>query len=190
MPEPLAHQRAGMLVGMLILAGCDASAGPSDHTTPGGTATTYESSQEFQAAALEHTHRMIGCLADLGWSARVDHLGRGYEVMSVTAQNRESFIAAQKECEDRFGPGPAQAPLDSEQLELHYADAIAVKHCLEQQGFSISEPPSLELFIADYESAMSGGERWPWNPWSDIDAVALGRSAFEELERQCVQPGW
>lgn len=76
-------------------------------------------------------------------------------------------------------------------MQAYYESSIAVKDCLEQQGHPISDPPSLATFKAQYAAVMTNPDSTDfWDPWSEIDAVALGRAGFEELERICPEPGW
>lgn len=177
-----------------------ACSSPDPETAPVGSATESPDGPAMCGTTAEchvlweaHSRRMVECLTQQGWDATYNPTGRGFGVNNVSATNREQFMLAKETCESEIGEPPIQAPPDAEQLRTYYDNSIAAKACLENEGFTISEPPTFETFAADYERASVGGligDLGPWSPWNDIDSSAMTQTELADLELTCPQPGW
>lgn len=71
-----------------------------------------------------------------------------------------------------------------EYFEGAYAYDLTLKECLEEEGFDIAEPPSLETYIDSYLNP--AGEP-AWSPYEDISPSAIGTVRWDELNEICPQ---
>ncbi len=71
-------------------------------------------------------------------------------------------------------------PPTEEQLEAHYQELLELKVCLEDEGYAIKDPPSLDVFVDSWDTG-------PWHPYESIpDSIAF--SEWNRLNVECPQP--
>lgn len=170
---------ACLFVLLACLSGC--SQHPDDPQTSSDSAEvpTYSSDGDYRAAATTHMTAMIECLNTNGWHAVADSSGLGYEVASVTADNRDSFTVAREECLQEVGPEPIQAAPSQARLEELYAETVAAGECLADLGYLISAAPSLAQWLDRYDEG-------PWTPYTDLPA--LSDAEWRRVNEECPQP--
>lgn len=109
-------------------------------------------------AALAEFAELVGaCVEEQGWEVEVD--GSGIEVFWGDPANADSANAALAECKERYSdqrPQFAPSPRESYDYQLFVAA------CLEEQGYSISEPPSFEVYAEEWETGPS------WYPYDEV----------------------
>jgi hypothetical protein len=135
--------------------------------------------QEEYAAALQR------CITDQGWNKTVTPEGGVAE--PFTDGELERFMTDLSECRVDMGyPAEPSATMSSELLELVYERNIDVVACLEDQGFEMGKPPTLETYI---ESSLNGvTDQGDWSPYMDPALGALTESDYEALSQACPEP--
>lgn len=181
-------RRVGVvLVGALLLVACtsDGSA-PTDGSVGGVDASSTDSSASdsttgevkyFEGEPDEWVALQVDCLRQLGWDA-VAH-DDGLEVPSVTAEQREAFMADRDRCHEETGLLPPPELLTEDQIRLVYTHLVGTKACLEAEGYEISEPPSVEQFVEVYYTDT-------WHPYGDLTG-GMGPGEWERLNDVCPQ---
>lgn len=113
-----------------------------------------------ERTAEDYAHRMAACMRGLGWQAEAvgppDNTWR--VVYDIAPEQDSEFREATRECDELIGyAGPLE--FSTEQLETMYERGLEIKECLEGEGYDISEPHSLEVFV----DSNAG-----WNPYNDV----------------------
>lgn len=173
----LSASLAGLSFILCLTACSDREEGLALESESGHTAV--RSLDADQGTAADHLTAMMACLEDNGWNAVADPVGLGYEVPSVTAENRASFAAAQDACRAEVGPEPTPQTLTQARLEELYAETVAAGECLTALGYSISSPPSRALWLDTWDAG-------PWTPYADLPELSTEQWRF--LNAQCPQP--
>jgi hypothetical protein len=127
----------------------------------------------FDVDTYETTRLLVRCVNDQGFAVTLDPDG-GIGYASVPAEQNQLADAVYYACKAGLrleSPGP----MSVEQLEEAYAYMVALAGCLEDQGYSVSDPPSLDAYI---------DSQGYWNPYSDL-SVPL--SDWVPLNRVCPQ---
>lgn len=101
------------------------------------------------------TALVVQCANDHGIAARVLPPGDGYTLSAVSESQQGFAIAYVSACRAGLNV-PQSEPLSEEMLESLYSNLLDTKVCLENLGYSVSEPPSLGQFIESYPR----GEAW------------------------------
>lgn len=76
--------------------------------------------------------------------------GQSLSAPSVTADQREAFLAARADCDSRVGEFPQPSSLTPAEVSIEYDRQIGIATCLSERGYPITEPPSRETFVSDY----------------------------------------
>lgn len=164
------RQRPWLLAASILvvtLGGCAATPTPSPTSATGWADEGY-----FRALA--------SCLREAGFDAVVNTSERSISVDSLTDQQRPAFIEAKGGCEERIGPPPSAAPLNESQVRDQYRLLVSARDCLIALGYSISEPPSEEVFVETWSTG-------PWSPYAEVIDVANSEE-WVELNQECPQP--
>ena len=126
---------------------------------------------------------MTACLGRQGWEA-VPYGGtkRGYVPhRPVPPEGQLGFLKAERYCADRTGRTEPEKP-DTADLEKLYADVVATKRCLEEQGYLVVETPSRAEFVE---------VRGAWDPYASLvapDLGYIGDGEYVRLNRLCPNP--
>lgn len=85
-------------------------------------------------------------------------------------------------CNVRFPVHPIfEDPLSDDQLRRLYDYLVnELTPCLEEEGYSPSLPPTVDVFVASYESH-------PWSPWPEYDPRLEGEAEWYRLNEACPQ---
>lgn len=153
----------------------DASAGLGVSTTseaPSGQTASGAPDRATEALSIaEYRDRLFDCYRDQGIA-----VSSGENPSIEASPQLDAVIAT---CEELLGPMPESAPITDDEFAQLYEQSLAAKTCLEDLGFSISEPPSLEEFIESYRQSFNGGPR-PWLPHGEVNSGSV--------DEQCPQP--
>lgn len=139
----------------LLLSGC----GGQDGSAPVSEAPA-------AAAVEEYGPGMQRCLGEAGYEVQV--MADGGIRGQVHPDQMSVFDEVHKACETEVSGHLVQEASD-DQFRTLYTQRLALKDCLTAEGFTISEPPSVQVFID------SGGQ---WQPYADV-----ATDSSEELAR-------
>ncbi len=126
--------------------------------------------------------RMADCLNSYGVATEVIDGGAGIST-DQGALSQEQLADIVEECEELVDIDSLTEyePLTVDELREIYAWQLTVADCLEEQGYKISEPTSVETFIDAYPS----GEAW--FPYNDIPPERLTQAEWDNLNEICPQ---
>jgi hypothetical protein len=115
---------------------------------------------------------VIQCLLDQGFPVvAIDGGGISYE--NVPPEQNHNAELAFDACMAGLDLPPPEPP-SAEFIEDLYTRLVDVEACLEDLGYEIEDPPSLQAFIDSYETG-------PWHPYLSLPLDA----PHAELERAC-----
>ncbi|GBE21821.1 hypothetical protein BMS3Bbin01_01173 [bacterium BMS3Bbin01] len=127
----------------------------------------------FDVDTYEVTGLIVECVRDQGFAVTLDPDG-GIGYASVPPEQNQLADAAYYACKAGLHV-PKPEPLTMEQLEKMYAYVVALVGCLESQGYSVADPPSLDAYI---------DSRGDWNPYTGL---SVGLDVWVPLNRACPQ---
>lgn len=112
-----------------------------------------ESQQEPERpAALQDARgyyaELAECLTEQGFPTTFDAQNIQMQV-SVDSQE-EAFATAEAHCQRTHGDPPEVPPFSQREMTSMYAQSVEAYHCLVREGYEPTEPPTLEVFIANY----------------------------------------
>jgi len=121
------------------------------------------------------TRLEVQCLQDQGFPVMLIPPGDGISFQSVPQSQNELAVQYFEAC--RAGLGiPDYEPASPEQIEMVYWYYIALRDCLIDEGYTVSEPPSLDTFV----------ESWASGPWSPYENVSPG-AGWDAIQMKCPQ---
>lgn len=156
-----------VLVG-LALSGC-AAAEPDDEAA---AVATYE---EFDAQFADWAPRYVECAREFGADALLDDRGA---IENAVGDGRPVSEGLDADCIERIGSPPEPPPLNDAFLAGMFELFVEQARCLTGAGYVISEPPSREEWVENYDG-------YSWNPLTDVHDA--GRDV-EEADGLCPQP--
>jgi hypothetical protein len=128
----------------------------------------------FDVDNYEVVRLIARCVRDRGFPVSLTQDGPGLSYELVPPEQAQLEYAVEVACKAGLNL-QAYQPVSVEQLEEAYAYEVALAGCLEDQGYSVSDPPSLDSFI---------DSQGYWSPYSDLPDSALMNQA---LNRVCPQ---
>lgn len=150
-----------------------------------GVALTACSTSDTEAGAYltaeERTEQMVGCLADVGYEVEVTW-NNAIRWPNLPSQQLSQFHEAEQKCYKLHLAG--LSPMSAEQRKQLYSLEIKNKQCLEQQGYLISSPPSLETYLDSFDTENR------WMPVRELDQSAFSAEEYEALLTECPPPSW
>lgn len=140
------------------------------------------STTQHLATGAERARVHVECLRAHGIAAEVVE-GQGYALSIETPPGQEEFVTRiDNECGDEVeAKYPSPPPPTPEEFYYLFLEAA---ECLEAEGYSIPDPPTLEQFVEDWNSV---GNKGPWTPHAYLPAMGL--EAWARINRVCPQPG-
>lgn len=189
---------AGLLVGTLPLAACSPTAerspdegstkvslGTASSSPNGSSGSPGETGGDYKPIGAEANNswvrKMVDCLHEAGFSAEAFESSQGLLGFQNTAatQQVEAWSKGIARCETKVGAAPELPRFTPEQLGRLYDFYVRQRDCLTVEGFTISEPPSRDTFVATYYSSD------PWGPYADVGRISP--TTLSELETKCPQ---
>ena len=160
-----------------------AAAGVLLLTIGGACASTAEvDSTSASPADVNPLQPVVSCMRERGFNAAIDPVD-GALAGTYPSDQREIFQEALEECMSGAGldtdaEKPTLSDADYERLFTAYVETA---ECLVAEGFEVSTPPSLQVFIE------SEGEAW--HPYDVIaHDRSLSDSDWQRANRLCPQP--
>lgn len=147
----------------LLISGCSAAGPESDPTASGASDLSYEDRQQ----------QLAQCLRDSGYPD-VEIQPDGGIGIGLPKEQTAPFAEASEACSEQLGFNNLEVTDDD--LDAMYAAGVEGAKCLKDEGFSVSDAPSLETYKdSDSEDR--------WNPWFEVPT----EQAASALEA-CPQP--
>ncbi|WAB82908.1 hypothetical protein OVN20_07240 [Microcella daejeonensis] len=164
--------RAGgalLAAGALLLGGCASSA--DEESAPEALAS-YE---EFDQVYADWSSQYIDCAREFGAAAeRTDDGG----IENAVGEGRPVREGLDADCIDRVGSPPEPPPLNDAFLAGMFELFVEQADCLRAAGYVISEPPSREEWVENYDG-------YSWNPLMDVYNAGEDVQAADGI---CPQP--
>lgn len=170
-------RRSVPLLALIVLSGSGCAPGA------GEPASTAGPDQPRIASPLDQVEALLACIQDRGLAVTLDTTLRNqpgieYDNRVVDAAEYERTSEACKAELTEQGVWPPAPVVDRAFLEGFYTDLVETKTCLEDEGYAISEPPSLDAFVES--------EGRTWHPYGDLPP--LGPEELDRLLGVCPQP--
>jgi len=112
----------------------------------------------FDIDWYEVTRLEVQCANDNGMAVRLLSSGDGWTVSEIQYELQAAAISVVDSCQKALHLPKYKSPTRP-QLEELYAYNVAVLQCLESQGYSLPDPPSVEVFVES---------KGAWNPYHDV----------------------
>lgn len=119
--------------------------------------------------------RYVDCAREYGADARLNEQG---SIENAVGEGRPVREGLDADCIDRVGSPPEPPPLNDEFLAGMFELFVEQADCLRAAGYVISEPPSREEWVENYDG-------YSWNPLMDVYNAGEDVQAADGL---CPQP--
>ena len=181
----------GLLMALIAVSACsqgkDSAGAPAKATAPGvAIAEAPDATDDlnpngypiFDGTPDEFTVALANCLTTKGWKTVIrewEEGSIGFEIPGLTEEQNDEFMAADRACRSEIGiidPTP-----DPKTMRAHFRHMLWAKECLEDLGYDISDPPSVEVHLESLGAA--------WSPHEDLSH--LSRGAWNAANRACPQ---
>lgn len=153
-PVEAATRRIGLaVVAVLLTVSC--STEPS--SDEGSDSTTGSSSDRpgeppiYTGTPDQYYAKIIPCMRERGFvlTPNDPRDGPGWEA-DYPPDQTEAFQSALRECEFEIGVLPPPGLATPEEASEEYDRQLALRDCLVANGYPVSEPPSRDVYVADY----------------------------------------
>ncbi|GAA5167617.1 hypothetical protein [Ornithinimicrobium tianjinense] len=122
--------------------------------------------QAEQASAREFFGRVADCMTGHGFPAEViDDGSRGGVEFASPPGQEAAAESAYGSCAEENGGEPTPAPPSDNEVEEIYQNLLEVRDCLEGEGYTTPDPPSLATFVEQYRRAGLDQEVTLWSPY-------------------------
>ena len=134
----------------------------------------FSGQDRFDVDSYQVVQLLAECVADHGFPLTVTGDGTGLTFQAVPPDQNQLAQAVLFACKAGLRL-EKPAPPTVDQLEEAYAYMVAVAHCLEEEGYSVTDPPSVGVYI---------DSQGYWNPYDDLVA---GLQEWSRLNQKCPQ---
>ena len=104
-------------------------------------------------------------MTGLGYPADVIDDGDGGVEFASPPGQEAAAEKAYASCAQENGGEPTPAPLSDDEIAEVYQDLLEVQECLEGEGYTTPDPPSLPTFVEKYRKAGHDQEITAWSPY-------------------------
>lgn len=121
-------------------------------------------------------------MRDKGWDVTVDPDEGSFRAKYPSDQDAQ-YRADSESCYDELGYSMTPSPVSTEEADRLYDHWLPIAECLEENGYTLSEPPSRQAFVEE-----TVRNRVP--PWHPYDALGQqgGLQIREQAEEDCPIP--
>lgn len=159
------------LSALVVLAACT-SGGSGSHTEGTTTALPEQSDAEI------YTQVLADCLREGGATVEVTS-AVSFSAEPGPAMSNGEMEALIAQCRTEAGP-PPDRPTDPETAERVYLQLVAMRDCLNDLGYSTSQPSSLETFIEEFPITHGS-----WHPYIGLESQFTSLAEQLEVESLC-----
>ncbi|GGF33697.1 hypothetical protein [Subtercola lobariae] len=169
------------------LAACGLLAGCAGTTVSPGSAAESGAADALQTPAVAGESPVVDalyrCITARGWQVTLTDDG-AIQASSDTIpkEQYQLYLSDTWACNAQVAK---QFPVDDNQKHLLYAAELAERACLQQHGYSVDEPPSLQQFLDTYDSA-------PWSAMASSELATLSQTMsdadWRSINLACPQP--
>ena len=127
------------------------------------------------------TRLTVQCLQDHGFPVTLVPPGDGISFLSVPHSQNQLAQQHLEACHAGLNLPEFEWP-SPEQIEVMYRYYVALRECLIAEGYTVSEPPSLDQYIDSFTTG-------PWSPYENVP----GDSGWDAIQMKCPQGppgGW
>jgi hypothetical protein len=169
----------GAIAAAALLSACS-GAGSTEGTNPGAADARQTQPALSQSPVADALYR---CITARGWQVTLTDDG-AIQASSDTIpkEQYQLYLTDTWACNAQVS---AQFPVDDNQKHLLYAAELAERTCLQQHGYTVDEPPSLQQFLDEYDSA-------PWSAMASSELATLSQTMsdadWRTINTECPQP--
>lgn len=127
----------------------------------------------FEIDWLHVTELVIRCMNDQGIPATLTPDGAGISAEKIPPDQNQIGFETMNACMEGLSL-PPQEEANPDQLAEIYQYNLALKVCLEAEGYDVPEPPSLEVYIDTYLTD-------PWYAYENVNSLGPEGVAIEAL---------
>jgi hypothetical protein len=176
---------AGAIAAATLLSSC-AAAGATDGGSDGAGAAAGQVDAPPSPPALSQSpvaDALYRCITARGWQVTLTDDG-AIQASSDTIpkEQYQLYLTDTWACNAQVS---AQFPVDDNQKHLLYAAELAERTCLQQHGYTVDDPPSLQQFLDEYDSA-------PWSAMASSELATLSQTMsdadWRAINTECPQP--
>ena len=129
---------------------------------------------------VEVTALEVQCANDQGYPVTVIPPGNGIGYNQVVLDQQLMAVGVVQACMAGLHIPPSE-PMTQEQVTRFYYQQIDTKACLEAEGYTVDDPPSLDAFIDSY----MGGQ----DIWTAYNSVPrMSQAEWYRIQELCPQP--
>ncbi|NOY56171.1 MAG: hypothetical protein GXP34_09305 [Actinobacteria bacterium] len=129
---------------------------------------------------VEVTALEVQCANDQGYPVTVIPPGNGIGYNQVVLDQQNMALAVVSACWAGLHIPPSE-PMTEEQVTEFYYQQVDTKACLEAEGYTVDDPPSLDTFIDSY----MGGQ----DIWTAYNSVPrMSQADWYRIQELCPQP--
>jgi hypothetical protein len=160
-------------------------------TTVSSTSTTmapitgygdFSTQTYFEIDWLFVTELVIRCMNDHGIPATLTPDGAGISAANIPPGQNQIGFETMNACREGLSLPPHEEA-NPDQLAEVYQYNLALMECLEAEGFDVSEPPSLEVYIDTYLID-------PWYAYENVNTLGPEGTAVEAMCPQAPVGGY
>jgi hypothetical protein len=138
------------------------------------------SDQEYASIDWTEVVRLqVQCANDNGFPVQILPSGDGYNFAGIPLEQHREASEIMDACLHGLDLPDPVLYTDEQLIEL-YGYLLEVKACLENEGYTVSEPPSVTAFVDNYGGA--------WHPHESIPLGALSAGEWIRLQEACPPP--
>lgn len=125
--------------------------------------------------------KVFDCIVGEGWTT-ITLKEDGAYGGDVPEEQRDAYDASQDRCQEKVEAMFPTPVMSDRAIRERYGYELKTRQCLITQGYSISEPPSVEVWLEQFKNPQDG----LWLPYAEVGAVGVGAS--QELRSACPDP--
>lgn len=170
--------RRGRWIGALLLVAVAGCSGSQSNGQGAPSAVPYvEMPEAMDGLRRERIQGVMECMEEQGFSGAI--LEDGTTSHEVAPGQEDAFDRASVACRKEVFPDITKPPTEDALIVL-FRYQVETRKCLAELGIAVSDPPTLEVFLASRDE-----ERW--SPYREAHR-AIAAEGQREVEEACPDP--